>query len=476
MGTTPLILVLAASLAGSPIPKEVVKKQDSLFQRYWGTDFEWKFEELPTKAMVPKFRVPYSGYIYPDTGGGTTSVMRKYDLAFHGGRYAATSWEQWDSSLYRREGGGGLFGLFRRSRTPSWYGHCNGWTAAAIRHAEPQKSVTVNGVRFSPSDIKGLLAEIYIYNDTENLTGDYRMNAGTFHAVLANWLGRGAHPLGMEADPSEERWNYPIYSYAYSFAKRRNRRVEVKMNVAYTKDLGGEYNEAPRNRRIKYFHYMLELDRDGKIVGGSFLYDSSIIDLLWVPLRPKASGRQGNERGNPYVDVNKVLAIWRASVDEETRKKWPVIDPAPEDRILDVAAIDTLIPVQDPDNPPSRDPVVREPSEPKATPKVAKRPTTGAAASETPASEAGRDSADAEAPTTAARRSDNNEAVHDDAETPAETAAPGNADTGEPEDSMEAEDTPEATEPMEGEDREEDMEDMDASGSMSASVFGPFLD
>ena len=43
-------------------------------------------------------------------------------------------------------------------------------------------------------------------------------------------------------------------------------------------------------------------------------------DLLWVPLRPKPSRQKGNESGNPYVDVNRVLAIWRDSVPEDVRK------------------------------------------------------------------------------------------------------------------------------------------------------------
>jgi hypothetical protein len=150
----------------------------------------------------------------------------------------------------------------------------------------------------------------------------------------------------MEADPSDEKWNYPIYSYAYSSAKRRNRRVEVKLNVAYTKDSNREYNESPHIRRIKYFHYMLELDEDGDIVGGSFYRDSSVIDILWVPMRPRPGGRAGNERGNPYVDVKQVLAVWRESVDEEVRNKWFNIQPSEEDRILDLAGVEGLVPLQ----------------------------------------------------------------------------------------------------------------------------------
>jgi hypothetical protein len=155
----------------------------------------------------------------------------------------------------------------------------------------------------------------------------------------------------MESDPGKEKWNYPIYSYAYSSGKRSRNLVEVKMNLAYAKDSSGEYQESPRIRYIKYFHYALTINDRGDIVGGYFYNDSSVIDLLWVPLRPKPSRAKGNEMGNPYVNVDQVLAIWRASVPQETRKKWPVIDPAPADRGLDLASIKSLIPLQDPHAP-----------------------------------------------------------------------------------------------------------------------------
>ncbi len=349
MGTSALIVAISAGIAGGTIPDKVIQKQEQTFQRYWGTDFVWKFDELPAKGNVPKHRVPYSGFIYPDRGGGTTSAMRKYDLAYHRGRSAAASWERWDTSPQRNRPSNQRFGafLFGPRRVPHWYGHCNGWTAAAIRHAEPTKSVRRNGVVFTPADIKGLLAEIYIYNETLNVAGSsYTINPGTFHAIIGNWLGRGLHPVGMEADPGEEKWNYPIYAYAYSSAKRQNNQVEVKINLAYAKDSNGEYNESPRARRVKYFHYTLSLNQDGEIIGGYFHRDSAFIDLLWIPVNPKQGGQRDNERGNPYVNVKEVLAIWRASVDEDVRKKWPVIDLAPEDQILDVGAIEGLVPVQ----------------------------------------------------------------------------------------------------------------------------------
>ncbi|MFV1966206.1 MAG: hypothetical protein ACC628_12345 [Pirellulaceae bacterium] len=349
---TPLIATLVAiSSVGASIRDADMENQNQVFQRFWGAEFVWKFDELPTEGKVPDFRQPYSGYIYPDTAGGTIRVLRKYDMAFHGGRPRASSYEQWDTTAYRKpvHRRAGLFGLRRTTvmQTPYWHGHCNGWTAASIRHAEPQQSVRRGNVVFSPADIKGLLAEIYIYNENENLTGlNYTLNAGTFHAIIANWLGRGSHPLAMEADPGAEKWNYPIYGYEVTSMRRSSHQVDVRVNLTYAMNSNGEQQRSPRLARIKQFAYVLNLNDAGEIVGGSFYRGSNRIDLLWVPLRPKQGGQKGNERGCPHLDIDEVLAIWRDSVPEEIRNQWLVIDPPEEDRVADLAGVEGLTPLQ----------------------------------------------------------------------------------------------------------------------------------
>jgi hypothetical protein len=84
-------------------------------------------------------------------------------------------------------------------------------------------------------------------------------------------------------------------------------------------------------------------------VGGEYFGDSSRIDMLWVPLRPKASGQPGHERGNPHIDVDTILAIWRDSVPETTRHKWLIVDPAEKDRVPVSSVTASLVPLQNPD-------------------------------------------------------------------------------------------------------------------------------
>lgn len=342
-------LLLGTTAAGSIIPPQDVQKQNQVFRRYWGTDFEWRFDALPASGSVPSHQIPYSGYIYPDNYGGTITSMRKYDRAFHMGRTPATDWEEqdnerWKAPAERR----GPFRAIRRPRmeVPSWSGHCNGWAAAAIRHAEPQHSVRYRDVVFTPSDIKGLLAELYIFNDVVDLSGSGgNISAGVFHVVLANWLGRGSHGLGMEAEPGEQKWNYPVYAYNSDSVRISSQMVEVRLNLAYVRDTSREYDSAPKNYDVKHFHYVLNLDPSGRIIGGRFLRGSSLIAMLWLPLQPKQAGQPGNRAGNPYISAQRILAIWRASVPSEERERWVVVDPPSQDRYVRLEHSPSLMPL-----------------------------------------------------------------------------------------------------------------------------------
>ncbi|MFV1966789.1 MAG: hypothetical protein ACC628_15295, partial [Pirellulaceae bacterium] len=330
-----LVAAIVISASGICQTSKGFEKQNQIFQRWWGRDLVLKFDDLPAEGEVPDFRIPYSGYIYPDAAGGTARALRKYDMAFNGGRLRATAHEQWDTTAYQETTyethRAGLFGLRVQQvavrRTPYWHGHCNGWASAAIRHPEPKKSVVRNGVTFSPADIKALLAEIYMYREVETVAGESSLvPAAMFHVIVTNWLGRLSHPVAMEGAPGREKWNYPIYKFTSSATKYGSDRVDVKTSITYAHYSRGEHNESPRIARTRFFHYRLKLDDEGEIVSGAHYRDSSRIDMLWVPKRPVPSGHEENKRGNPHIDVDAIVALWRDSVTDEMFAKWTNID------------------------------------------------------------------------------------------------------------------------------------------------------
>jgi hypothetical protein len=323
------------------IRKDELEYQQEAFQHWWGQPLNLKLADLPAEGKVPDFRVPYAGHDYPDRGGGTVVALMKYDRAFNRSD-SASEWERRDVRAHRNgrsddEFRRGLFGriIRARNRVPSWYGHCNGWTAAAIRHAEPQMNVVRNGVVFTPADIKGLLAEMYMYSASEHLGGlDEAINPGTFHLSLGNWLGLGSLPVGMETALGEVVINYPIYQYKAKLNKLQYRQYEVQNTITYVLNTGREFNKGPQQSRTMFFHYVLDVNTDGEITGGRYYGDSARLDMLWTPLKPVQGGEKGNERGNPHMDIKEVLALWRESVPEDLRKKWLNVDPTDEDRIL----------------------------------------------------------------------------------------------------------------------------------------------
>ena len=95
---------------------------------------------------MPKYRIPYSGHIYPDTGGGTMSAC-EIRSAFNPGAMpppasnAGMSAFQEEQFIPQR---GGLFGIgtahgaSQRNALLVWPLQRLG-RAASIRHAEPQQ-------------------------------------------------------------------------------------------------------------------------------------------------------------------------------------------------------------------------------------------------------------------------------------------------------------------------------------------------
>jgi hypothetical protein len=374
--------IVATREVGDRIVQSERDEQEALFN-YYVRDRKLKYQtrlaELKTEACVPKWRIPYSAAIHPETRGGLSSAsvasraglfrrgrsrlarqggssaLLTYDRAFNGGASLAHAYE-----LKRLMGGQrALFPALRiRRNSEFWEGYCSGFTASTIRHPEPVTAVDAGdlggtpGVVLQPSDVKALLTCIYNRTTPDSYlylapptAGDGGPNMASFHLTLANYIGQAGHPVGWDRTKGEVAWNNPVYQYQVNSVRDAGsegdfRYKEVETTVTYShygadsqQQTDLQSGERVGNQRQSVtLRYLLAVDKQGEIVGGRALTESG--HFLWIPLYPVQATEDGSMPGNPHVDVQKVVAAARASAIDEVQEKFdaatlgPRVDPA----------------------------------------------------------------------------------------------------------------------------------------------------
>lgn len=356
-------------IAGQSVQSER-DEQESLFDFYFqdrGLRYETRLDELKMEAAVPGWRIPYSAAIHPETSGGlsdsraarTTGLFRRnrgvatvsrgssplsiYDRAFHGGQDMANAYEIRRIGSPRRAT---LFAARTRSSSESWEGYCSGFTASTILHPEPLRSVDAGdvggraGVVFRPADIKALLSCVYNRTTPDSYLylappsgRDGGPNMGTFHLALANYIGQAGQPVGLDRTKGQVAWNNPVYAYEVRSIRDAGQADgtsyhDVETTVTYS-DYGSDAElqtdldsgrVAGNRRRTTTFRYTLAVDDQGRIAGGRPRGPSG--HFLWIPLHAVQATQDGSVPGNPYVDVETVLALAKASADPGLQAKY----------------------------------------------------------------------------------------------------------------------------------------------------------
>lgn len=161
-----------------------------------------------------------------------------------------------------------------------------------------------NGVEYYKSIVDGKVVENIVPQECVDT------NPGAFHLVLANMIGLKKKGFVAEVVRDNEVWNQPVYMYdtkvvnrtsnVTSYATRGTRtQVEVKTQMSYANDGGrmfwvhdGSDDEfyawwnqtvGTSNYRgdFKEFHYILDLNKKGEIIGGQWLsYERP--DFIWA--------------------------------------------------------------------------------------------------------------------------------------------------------------------------------------------------
>lgn len=301
---------------------------------------------------------------------------------------AARRWSDWKGNGRARNGvdddGDGLIDeCDDLDGIEEWWGSCHAWVPASMLEKEPFEAVEYNGVRFEVSDIKALL--ILLYDESRQLAVGERCNqdnaarddngriidpacrntnAGTFHLLVTNMLGLMEKPLGEDRVAGRQVWNQPISGYRiesqtelpegqalallglaetsrYIYNPDAVRFVEVKMALDYiteshpsTEPLSSQIRDYIRTDT---YHYLLELDANGEVLGGEWVPNGSAAatgtdrpDYLWLALGPgkppmaevdSLAVRYLHRMSRPDTR-ERALQTYRAVVDERI-PDWP---------------------------------------------------------------------------------------------------------------------------------------------------------
>ncbi len=301
--------------------------------------FDRSFEALPLSGSVDNADIPWSETYWPSNRG---SIANRWNSPTGGSfKYKSPTREQLMSmgraqiaELSAAEKYDIFMGRYdypTRDRAwanssphaKPWAGICNGWSPASIFYHEPKAVDKVNPdgivVPFASSDVKGLMSFFYafdakaetnqmgarcFFNAFSGTSNCSDVNAGSFHIVLANFIGLQKKAFVADVDRLKEVWNNPVYKYeskiigelsvGHGSAPGTVRRVRVSTQMTYTDELEvsrwepvtgtGDFKSATKD-----YQYVLEIGSGGQILGGDWeSWDRP--DFLWTSQKVPFTG------------------------------------------------------------------------------------------------------------------------------------------------------------------------------------------
>lgn len=179
-----------------------------------------------------------------------------------------------------------------------WWGHCNGWAAAAVLEPEPTQPRALRGLTFAVGDQKGLLTVCHNGDPVDLIRKLGPNDAHLFHAMVLQSIGKDRRGLIFDTkldpidpqnnQPVREVWNYPAYRYECAYAEAGPDTYDVTMQLWFADDgvdpdfVGTQ--DWPEPGQPKIYSYRISGDRANPRSGswtGSSVNDHP--DLMWRP-------------------------------------------------------------------------------------------------------------------------------------------------------------------------------------------------
>lgn len=296
------------------------------------------------------------------------------------------------------DGDGEIDELDDNDGVETWFGLCHAWVPASMMEDRPLKAVEHNGVLFEVGDIEALLILAHDKTPAYGIGGrcndgmDEEDNAverdahgralnvkcrdtnpGSFHVILANYLGLHGRMFAEDVTYDYEVWNQPLVSFnvdhmeevsvadahrllnydeencfeadgtpvddcqflgdtTYAFNPDAATLYDVRVRTQYVAESWASTvpADAEDHLRTSRYSYILEVDADGKIIGGEWYGKSRTDhpDFLWSP-RKLTRSSVGN------LDLEDVRMLVRKSRQDVTPDQGTVIESTPDLAIPD---------------------------------------------------------------------------------------------------------------------------------------------
>ncbi|TVQ90753.1 MAG: hypothetical protein EA397_11780 [Deltaproteobacteria bacterium] len=132
----------------------------------------------------------------------------------------------------------------------SWFGHCNGWAAAAILEDEPREAITVTAgdgveITYETADLKALTSELHYmtysrfygerYNDEDDDIND--LYPKPFHQIVSFYIRDQQVPIVFDTDPGPPVWNFPAWGVDISADETTEGEIMLNINTATRREL-----------------------------------------------------------------------------------------------------------------------------------------------------------------------------------------------------------------------------------------------
>ena len=223
------------------------------------------------------------------------------------------------------------------SSDASWAGHCNNASEIACMLEEPKRSVTYEGVTFTPRDIAGLLVKVSRslanrvdfegrrYNGDGDDVGEPAPHDFLEKVIKAWGGGEAPIPFVLDIDREEQVWNYPydqgkvVESSEAPSDFDTDLLPEGGIIAFYKAELKGTTFDA----QARTYEFWVQYDDDGEVMKSDWIQgaDPKINpDFAWRPHPRGDLSKKENwvtsawKQNNPHIRAEDVFEIYSRSI------------------------------------------------------------------------------------------------------------------------------------------------------------------